>query len=53
MWPRWRCLRIVGAQAQTYPAKQITLIVPFPPGGSTDVIVRNLGEKMRPSSARR
>src|SRR5215471_11976722 len=35
------------AQAQTYPSRQITLIVPFPPGGSTDVAARILGERMR------
>ena len=28
---------IAGVQAQTFPSRQITLIVPFPPGGSTDV----------------
>jgi tripartite-type tricarboxylate transporter receptor subunit TctC len=36
------------AAAQTYPSKQITLIVPFPPGGSTDVTARIMAEKMRP-----
>src|SRR5215831_15106587 len=35
------------AQAQTYPSRQITLIVPFPPGGSTDVVARILAERMR------
>src|SRR5215472_2392322 len=35
------------AQAQTYPLRQITLIVPFPPGGSTDVAARILAERMR------
>jgi tripartite-type tricarboxylate transporter receptor subunit TctC len=38
---------IAGAQAQTYPTKQITLIVPFPPGGSTDVAARIMAERMR------
>src|SRR5690349_5565095 len=38
---------IVCAQAQTYPSRQITLIVPFPPGGSTDVAARIMAERMR------
>ena len=38
---------IAGAQALNYPTKQITLIVPFPPGGSTDVAARILAERMR------
>src|SRR3954451_7239316 len=38
---------IAGAQAQSYPSKQITLMVPFPPGGSTDVTARIMAEKMR------
>ena len=40
---------IAGAVAQSsYPSRQITLIVPFPPGGSTDVAARIMAEKMRP-----
>jgi tripartite-type tricarboxylate transporter receptor subunit TctC len=39
---------IAGAQAQTYPSRQITIVVPFPPGGSTDVAGRIMAEKMRP-----
>jgi len=35
-------------QAQTYPSRSITLIVPFPPGGSTDVAARIMAERMRP-----
>jgi tripartite-type tricarboxylate transporter receptor subunit TctC len=34
------------AAAQTYPSRPITMIVPFPPGGSTDVIGRVLAERM-------
>lgn len=38
------------ASAQNYPAKPITMVVPFPPGGSTDVIGRlfaaKLGERL-------
>ena len=39
---------IASATAQTFPSRQITLIVPFPPGGSTDTAARILAEKMRP-----
>jgi len=32
--------------AQTYPAKPVTLVVPFAPGGSSDVISRFVGQKL-------
>src|SRR6476619_1671323 len=35
------------ASAQTYPSKQITMIVPFAAGGATDVLARFLGERLR------
>jgi tripartite-type tricarboxylate transporter receptor subunit TctC len=35
------------SQAQNYPSRQITLIVPFPPGGSTDIAARIMAERMR------
>src|SRR3978361_403311 len=34
------------AQAQNYPSRPITLVVPFPPGGSTDAAARIMGERM-------
>jgi tripartite-type tricarboxylate transporter receptor subunit TctC len=38
---------VTCASAQNYPSRPITLIVPFPPGGSTDVVARILAERMR------
>ncbi len=34
--------------ADTFPAKPITLIVPGPPGGGTDLLARQLAEAVRP-----
>jgi tripartite-type tricarboxylate transporter receptor subunit TctC len=33
--------------AQSYPSRPITIVVPVSPGGSIDVIARNLAERMR------
>jgi tripartite-type tricarboxylate transporter receptor subunit TctC len=38
-----------SADAQTFPSRPITVVVPFPPGGPTDALVRILGERMRVS----
>ncbi len=38
---------IAAAQAQNFPTRPITLVVPFPPGGSTDTAARIIGERMR------
>src|SRR5262245_6801507 len=35
------------AAAQGFPTRPITLVVPFPPGGSTDTAARIIGERMR------
>jgi tripartite-type tricarboxylate transporter receptor subunit TctC len=35
-----------AAHAQTYPAKSVRIIVPFSPGGATDIVARILGQKL-------
>ncbi|ODS71371.1 MAG: MFS transporter [Bordetella sp. SCN 67-23] len=53
----WKALSlgILGAtvalsvQAQDYPSRPINLIVPFPTGGTTDVLARALGQEMTKS----
>ncbi|HPO19400.1 MAG TPA: tripartite tricarboxylate transporter substrate binding protein [Rubrivivax sp.] len=40
-------LAAAAVQAQAWPAKPVTLLVPFPPGGSTGMIARTLGAKMQ------
>ena len=41
------CAFSAAALAQAWPSKPITLVVPFPPGGSSDTIARALGAKMQ------
>jgi len=38
-------LGIIGAHAQAYPAKPIRFVIPFPPGGSTDLLGRIIGQQ--------
>src|SRR5712691_1045414 len=37
------------ARGQAYPERTVTLVVPFPPGGSTDILARVVAEHLRRS----
>ncbi|MDP2035320.1 MAG: tripartite tricarboxylate transporter substrate-binding protein [Polaromonas sp.] len=39
-------LAVAPAQAQGYPTKPVSMIVPFPAGSATDTVARALGQKM-------
>ena len=50
LWAVLLAFAAATAQAQTYPAKPVRLIIPFPPGGSNDLVGRavaaQLGERV-------
>src|ERR1700730_6059097 len=34
------------ATAQSYPTRPVTIIVPFPPGGNSDLVIRHLADRL-------
>ena len=39
----WACAPV---HAQSYPARAIRIVVPFPPGGTSDILARSIGQKL-------
>ena len=55
IWNKFLCAAAVAfslpgvsdrAQAQTFPSRSITLVIPFAPGGSTSIVGRGVADKM-------
>ena len=42
----WCAVVCAVAQAQSYPTKPVRFIVPFAPGGQSDVVARTIGQKL-------
>ena len=52
MFARWliavvACAILAPAQAQTWPSKPVRIVVPFPPGGTTDIVARSIGVELQ------
>ncbi|MGB8400858.1 Bug family tripartite tricarboxylate transporter substrate binding protein [Bradyrhizobium sp.] len=54
-WNKWLCVAVAAvalsavsnaAQAQNFPNRAITLVIPFAPGGSTSIVGRGVADKM-------
>ena len=44
--PLWAALMACPVVAQQYPNKPIRIIIPYPPGGGTDIVVRAISPRL-------
>jgi len=50
LWAAMSCLLAASVQAQPYPSKPVRVVVPYPPGGPTDIVARVLFQQMAEST---
>ena len=49
----WLRSSLLPRRADDYPTKPITFVVPYTPGGSTEILARMIGKSLRSGSANR
>lgn len=50
LWAAMSCLLAASVHAQPYPSKPVRVVVPYPPGGPTDIVARVLFQQVAEST---